>query len=244
MTSKTKRFMRTVGFAGTATLLATLIGSSAAWAGTATTSTSAGQATFTFPDVVLDGSGLCFEAPISATATVVPNTDWFVDVQFRLPGTAPLSSTGRVSGTNSGSATGQIQICPTDGVGKMIVEGEFTTFLNDPPYTNATTRFTSEVMITKAPTTTAISRIKLSVSSASISGKVMAESSQYGSVATSGDVKAEFRTPGSKKWVAMGKGYTSNSGFSVSVNKKLPKGTSFRATFLGNDHALGSSATK
>jgi len=90
-------------------------------AGTGTSSTSGGQVTFEFPDVVLDGSGLCFEAPITATATVKPSTEWFVDVEFRKPGTVPLSSTGRINGFNSGTASGTIQVCPTDGTGRMLV---------------------------------------------------------------------------------------------------------------------------
>lgn len=227
----------------------TLIGTSLFWAspasaGSGTSSTSAGQVTFDFPDVVLDGSGLCFEAPLTATATVKPNTQWFVDVTFRQPGTVPLSSSGRVSGSNSGSATGTIQICPSDGVGRMLVDGEFTTLEFDAPYTNAKSPITTEFIISKTPTVVTIGKVRQSSAGTVISGKVTAESSKFGVVTTYGDVIVQFRTGSKGAWKNLGKGYTAKAGFSVTSKTALSKGSQVRVKFKGNDFALPSEIVK
>lgn len=227
----------------------TVIGSSLllaspASAGSGTSSTSAGQVTFEFPDVVLDGSGLCFDAPLSATATVKPNTQWFVDVTFRQPGTVPLSSSGRVSGNNSGSATGTIQICPSDGVGRMVVDGEFTTLEFDAPYTNAKSPITTEFTISKTPTVVTINKVRQSSAGTAVSGKVTAESAKFGVVTTYGDVIVQYRRGNKGAWKNLGKGYTAKAGFSVTSKTALAKGAQVRVIFKGNEFALPSEVVK
>lgn len=226
-----------------------MIGTSLLWAspasaGSGTSSTSAGQVTFDFPNVVLDGSGLCFEAPLTATATVKPNTQWFVDVTFRQPGTVPLSSSGRVSGSDSGSATGTIQICPSDGVGRMLVDGEFTTLEFDAPYTNAKSPITTEFTISKTPTVVTIGKVRRNSAGTVVSGKVTAESSKFGVVTTYGDVIVQFRNGSKGAWKNLGKGYTAKAGFSVTSKTALSKGSQVRVIFKGNDFALPSEIVK
>jgi hypothetical protein len=220
------------------------LSSNSAFAGTGTAATSGGQVSFEFPDVVLDGSGLCFEAPISASATVKPNTEWYVNVNFRQPGTVPLSSTGRIRGLNSGSATGTIQICPSDGVGRMLVEGEFTTLEYDEPYTNAKVPIATEFTISKTPSVATISRVKSGSSGTQVSGKVTTESAKYGVVTTYGDVVLEYRPGRQGRWKPLGKGYTAKEGFTVQSRSSVPVRSELRVRFLGNDFALASQAVR
>lgn len=227
-----------------ALVAASVLPANIAWAGTGTAATSGGSVTFEFPDVVLDGSGLCFDAPIAASATVKPNTEWYVDVEFRQPGTVPLSSTGRIRGVDSGSATGTIQICPTDGVGRMLVEGEFTTLEYDEPYTNAKAPISTDFTISKTPSEASISRIKISSSGTEVSGKVTTNSAKYGVVTTYGDVVVEYRAGGKGRWKPVGKAYTANKGFTVRTSKSVPARSDFRVRFLGNDFALPSQAMR
>lgn len=235
---------RTLASSFAAVVALTLVPATSAIAGTGTAATSGGSVTFTFPDVVLDGSGLCFDAPLSATATVKPGVEWFVDVRFRQPGTAPMSSSGRVMGSNSGSATGTIQVCPTDGTGRMLVEGEFTTLEFEPPYTNAEAPISTEFTIAKAASAVSIGAVKSTGSGTRLTGKVTTESATYGTVTTSGDVVAQFRAPGKRAWSKLGKGYAAKDGFTVTSSAKVPARSQIRVSFLGNDAVLPSTATR
>ena len=194
--------------------------------------------------MVLDGSGLCFEAPISASATVKANTEWYVDVNFRQPGTVPLSSTGRIRGLNSGSSTGTIQICPSDGVGRMLVEGEFTTLEYDVPYTNAKVPIATEFTMSKTSSVVTISKVKSGSSGTQVSGKVTTESAKCGVVTTYGDVVLEYRSGGKGRWKPLGKGYTAKDGFTVQSSSSVPVRSGLRVRFLGNDFALASLAVR
>jgi len=222
--------------------LAGLSSTQVAYAGTGSSSTSAGTVVVQFPDVVLDGSGLCFEAPISAEATVKPRTEWFVSVKFRAPGTVPLSSTGRLNLLNSGETKGTIQICPSDGVGRMIVDGEFTTLEFEEPYTNAEADFTTDFTISRAPTAIELKNIKITRGVTKITGKVTTESKKYGTVTTYGDIIVQYQRAGSKSWKVLAKVPTGREGFEATSAKALPRNTAVRILFSGNEFALSSSS--
>jgi len=186
-----------------------------------------------FPDVVLDGSGLCFETEISVDVVAPAEVFWGVEVEFRKPGTVPLSSTGRFSGEGSRSEVDQIQICPSDGIGEMLVEGEFTTYGNAETSVPLTTTF----VLSKTPATVRVNRAKYRKGMTRVTGKVTTESAQYGTVTTYGDVVAQYRLPKTKKWRKMGSSYANNDGFTIESTKRFPRGTKFRVVFKGNDFA-------
>lgn len=231
------------GIAFTSTLgaisLALMALAPTASAGTGATSTPDAQATLNFPDVTLDGSGLCFETEISVDVVAPADVFWAMDVQFRKPGTVPLSSTGRFSGEGSRRETDMLQICPTDGTGEMLVEGEFTTYGNVEVSAPIATSF----VLSKTPATVRMNPVKYSKGRTRVTGKVTTESAQYGTVTTYGDVVAQYQLPRTKRWRTLGESYTNNSGFTIEIGKRFPRGTKYRVLFEGNDFALTASSS-
>jgi hypothetical protein len=201
---------------------------------------------FEFPDVVFDASENCITPSFNVDfKSSIPNSDWFVDITIRKSGQSPTGSEGRSYGTNSGPATGTIQICPgLDGTGTFIVDGVFTTFDNETNNKLEKT-FISSVNIKKGSSILVLSSLKRSGLNISVAGNAKGKSEKYGMVGLRGSVRVDYQLKNSTKWLALTNVFTDKSGnFKISVAKNLPKKILFRVKFMGNDSMEASEIQK
>ena len=217
-----------------------LVAAPSAQAGATQASTPLGRVDVVVGDATFEVSG-CKDIPISMNAAMVySDVYWSADVEARLEGTATTNS-AFFYGTGSGLEEEDFLICPNiDGAGRWLVSGEVTmrSYDTDEEYTAS---FSTSFVVSKARTSTAISKIAASQYYIEVTGKVTSRSAQWGTVGVSGSVSVQLQK--GRKWVEVGTGYADSKGiFTATIFETFPKRSVFRAVFEGSAATLASTS--
>lgn len=212
-----------------------------AQAGQATASTPLATLALTVDDATFEVTG-CLDIPaVAVVSGAGADVSWNLELKARLEGTAP-SNSEFLYGTGNDRQEEEFLICSFEGAGRWIVSGTFTTRDYERDLEFETTLETS-FTLSKAPTKTAIARVRSTATTVVITGRVTSDSSTYGVVGAPGEVVVQVRPASRGKWIDVGSAYAGSTGiFSVTSYKTYPKGSSYRARYVGSDSTAASSS--
>lgn len=190
-------------------------------------------------EMAIDGGAFteeCTDFPYEVVVTdALPRVQWSAEIEAERDGGG--SVTGMLTDFGSGTFGGDLQICSGDGAGAWTAT--VAVRMADPADTTAVYNrtMTLEFTISKATTTTTITRVNAGSSRTKVKGTVA-----DAGVAMFGDVTIKVKKP-SASWKTGGSGSVDEDGnFSVTIDKTYPAGTKFKAVFEGTDEAKRSTS--
>jgi hypothetical protein len=191
-------------------------------------------------EMTLDGGAFteeCTDFPYEVVVSdALPRVQWSAEIEAERNGGG--SVTGMLTDFGAGTFDGDLQICSGDGAGSWTAT--VAVRMADPA--DATAVYNRTLMlkftISKATTTTTISRVNAGSSRTKVKGAVA-----DAAVAMFGDVTIKVKKP-SASWKTGGSGSVDEDGnFSVTIDKTYPAGTKFKAVFEGTDEAKSSTSS-
>ena len=223
-----------VATAGVIALGAALLASPIARADTASVTTPIGSL-----EMTLDGGAFteeCTDFPYEVVVTdALPRVQWTAEIEAERDGGG--SVTGILTDFGSGTFDSGLQICSGDGAGDWTAT--VTVRMADPADATAVYNrtMTLEFAISKATTTTTITRVNAGSSRTKVKGTVA-----DAEVAMFGDVTVKVKKPGAS-WKTGGSGTVDEDGnYSVTIEKTYATGTKFKVVFEGTDEAKRSTS--
>lgn len=190
-------------------------------------------------EMTLDGGSFteeCTDFPYEVVVSdALPRVQWSAEIEAERDGGG--SVTGMLTEFGSGTFDGGLQICSGDGAGSWTAT--VAVRMADPADATAVYNrtMTLEFTISKATTTTTITRVNAGSSRTKVWGTVT-----DAGVARFGDVTIKVKKPGAP-WKTGGSGSVDEDGnFSVTIEKNYPAGTKLKAVFEGTDEAKRSTS--
>lgn len=216
----------------------------AAQADSASVSTPVGAMAMT-----LDGGAFteeCTDFPYDVVVSdALPRVQWSAEITAEREGGEPDSITdppgrtvsGMLTGFGSGTFDGNLQICSGDGAGAWTATVDVR--MADPADATAVYERTMTLTfaISKAPTTTTITRVTSGSSQTKVKGTVA-----DARVTMFGDVTVKVKKPDAS-WKTGGSGTVDDAGnFTVTIGRTYPSGTKVKVVFEGTDEAKRSTS--
>ena len=190
-------------------------------------------------EMTLEGgsfAGECTDFPYEVIVTdALPRVQWSAQIGAARDGGG--SVTGMLTDFGSGTFTGDLQICSGDGAGAWTATVDVR--MADPADATAVYNrtMTLEFTISKATTTTSITRVSSGSSRTKVKGTVA-----DAQVAMFGDVTVKVKKP-SASWKTAGTGTVDEDGnFTVTIDRTYPSGTRVKVVFEGTDEAKRSTS--
>ena len=210
--------------------------------GSATGSTSQGSYEISSARIDIDGSGLCFKAPMPIIITVADsNVEWQVEFTVAPPGVVPAAF-GFASGNGSTSQTISYNYCPNEYRPTNVVKGKVTFSTYGETEVSTSSDFTFTVTMARAPSQTTITKLtRGSAGEVLINGRVTTTSREYGRVGVMvGSLQVVMKS--GKKWIQVGEGVTINAAgdYTAYTTRVVPKNAIFRVDYIGGPANLPS----
>ena len=190
-------------------------------------------------EIALDGGSFTEECTDFRYDVVVtdaaPRVQWSVEIAAERDGGG--SATGMLTDYGSGTFDSGLMICSGAGAGTW--SATVSVRMADPADATAVYDGTTilEFTISKAVTTTTITRITAGGGRTKVKGSVT-----DAQVAMFGDVTVKVKKPGAS-WKTGGSGSVDADGnFSITIDRSYPSGTKFKAVFEGTDEARRSTS--
>lgn len=190
-------------------------------------------------EMTLDGGAFteeCTDFPYEVVVTdALPRVQWTAEIDAKRDGGG--SVTGILTDFGSGTFDSGLQICSGDGAGDWAAI--VTVRMADPADATAVYNrtMTLEFTVSKATTTTTITRVNAGSSRTKVKGTVAdAEVTMFG------DVTVKVKKPGAS-WKTGGSGTVDEDGnYSVTIEKTYATGTKFKVVFEGTDESKRSTS--
>ena len=205
-----------------------------ALAGTSSVVTPIGSLEMTLKDGAFTQE--CTDFPYDVVVTdALPRVQWSAEIEAERDGGGSVS--GMLTAYGSGTFDSGLQICSGDGAGNWTAT--VSVRMADPADATAVYNrtMTLDFIISKATTTTTITRVTSGSSRTKVRGTVA-----DAEVAMFGDVTVKVKKP-SASWRTGGSGTVDEDGnFSVTIDRTYPAGTKVKVVFEGTDEAKKSTS--